>query len=178
MLRFAAAILVLVAMPALAQSRLVLPVEGPWYALGGPPCEDCAPNVANALRLTPVDPFGRLAPSCINRPVVSPTDGTVTAVGTDATYGHHIAIQRSDTEAMVLGFLLEGSVTVAPGDAVSAGEAIARCGGPTLHVHMQASRDILAAQAKGLPMRFSDLDVRTPGGCQATPLLYRGQGTC
>jgi hypothetical protein len=102
----------------------------------------------------------------------------VIAVGTDEAYGHHIAVSRSETETMVLGFLLDGSVTVAPGDRLDAGEAIARCGGPALHVHMQAGRDILDAEAEGLPMRFSDLDVRTPGGCLATPLLFRGQGTC
>lgn len=173
-----AAVLALIAVPALAQSPLVLPVEGEWFALGGPPCEDCAPNVAHALRLVPVDPFGRLAPSCINRPVGSPTDGTVIAVGDSETYGHHIAIERSHTEIMVLGFLLKGSVAPAPGDRVAAGTEIARCGGPALHVHMQASRDILDGETEGLPMPFSDLDVRTPGGCRPTALLFRGQGTC
>jgi hypothetical protein len=177
MLRLAA-IVILLATPAIAQSPLVLPVTGEWFAAEGPPCESCAPNVAHKLQLVPLDPFGRPAPSCRNGVVLSPTEGTAIAVATNEPYGHHIAIRRSETEAMVLGFLQEGSVAAGPGDRIAAGEDIARCGGPALHVHMQRGQDILDARAEGLAMPFANLDVRTPGGCMPTTFLYRGQGTC
>jgi hypothetical protein len=70
------------------------------------------------------------------------------------------------------------------GDRVAAGERIAACGfsgvsgRSALHVHLQATRDILAADSAGLPMPFANLSVRTPGGCQSTTLLYPGQATC
>jgi hypothetical protein len=177
MLRLAA-IVILIATAAIAQSPLVLPVTGEWFALDGPPCESCERSVAHKLLLVPLDPFGRPAPSCRNRPVLAPADGTVIAVATDDTFGHHIAIAAGDNRTMVIGFLLEGSVSVAPGDSVAAGEEIARCGGPALHVHMQASPDPLDAEAEGLAMPFRNLDVRTPGGCMPATFLYRGQGTC
>ena len=173
-----AAIVILLATPAIAQSPLVLPVTGEWFAADGPPCESCAPNVAHKLLLVPLDPFGRPAPSCRNRPVLAPAGGTVIAVAGGKSLGHHIAIAAGDNRTMILGFLQEGSVSVASGDSITAGQEIARCGGPALHVHMQASPDPLAAEAEGLPMPFRNLDVRTPGGCMPATFLYRGQGTC
>lgn len=195
----ALALLPLIAAPALAGTPLVLPVAGEWIALDGPPCAgrtsgDCASvNTRSGFELVPLDAFGRPAETCINQPVLSPSDGVVVAA-LDAfpnfaqagqhRFGNHIEIERSAGEYIVLGSLMHGSLKVAVGDRVTAGETLARCGfsgssgRPALHVHMQAGRDILDADSTGLPMPFADLSVRTPGGCQPTSLLYRGQGTC
>ncbi len=176
-----------------------MPVAGEWLAVDGPPCAsradgNCAsPNTRSALELVPVDAYGRPAATCLNQPVLSPAEGVVVAV-LDAypnvsqkgqhRFGNHVAIQRSDGAVVVLGSLMHGSITVASGDHVAAGQPIARCGfsgasgRSALHVHMQAGRDILDADSPGLPMSFSNLAVRTPGGCQPTSMLYRGQGTC
>ncbi len=124
---------------------------------------------------------------------MSPSDGVVVAV-LDAypdfpatgqhRFGNHVVIMRSATEFVVLGSLMHSSLKIAVGDGVSAGEVVARCGfsgasgQSALHVHMQAGRDILDADSAGLRMPFANLAVRTPGGCQPTSLLYRGQGTC
>ncbi len=99
-------------------------------------------------------------------------------------FGNHIDIRRSDAAYVVLGSLMQGSPKVEVGDAVAAGEIVARCGlsgasgRPALHVHMQVGRDILDGDSTGLPMPSANLSVRTPGGCRPTSLLYRGQGTC
>jgi len=176
--------------PALAQSPLVLPVTGAWLVVADPPS---TPNTSHGFELVPLDAFGRPDTTCLYQPVLSPTDGTVVEI-LDAypnvsrpgqhRFGNHIVIQRSEHEFIVLGSLAHGSFTLAVGDPVTAGEAIAACGfsgesgRSALHVHMQASRDILDADSPGLPMPFSNLAVRTPGGCRPTLLLYGGQGIC
>jgi hypothetical protein len=189
----------LFASSAWAAPALVMPVTGEWLAVDGPPCADrdegdCgSTNTRFALELVPLDAFGRPAATCLNRPVGSPTDGVVVAV-LDAypnvgqpgqhRFGNHIVIQRGDAVFVVLGSLMHGSIKVVAGDRVAAGQEIARCGfsgasgRSALHVHMQAARDILDGDSTGLPMSFGDLAVRTPGGCQPTSMLYRGQGTC
>lgn len=124
---------------------------------------------------------------------MSPTDGTVVdafdgyrdfAAPGQALFGNHLVIQRSDHEFLVLGSLGQHSATIGVGARVAAGQVVASCGfsgmrdHPGLDVQMRPTRDIVSADSPGLPMPFADLSVRTPGGCQPTSLLYRGQGTC
>jgi hypothetical protein len=195
----AVAFLFLSPSPVFAASPLVMPVTGEWIALDGPPCADrrdgdCASaSTRYGFELAPLDPFGRPAETCLNQPVRSPSDGVVVAVldsfpnfaeAGQHRFGNHIVIQRGEHEFIVLGSLMHRSLKVGLGDRVAAGEIVARCGfsgasgRPALHVHIQAGRDILDPDSAGLAMPFADLSVRTPGGCQPTSLLYRGQGTC
>ena len=185
----ALAFLLLLSVPALAASPLVMPVAGGWIALDGPPCAarddgDCAAaNTRLGFELVPLDAFGRPADTCLNQPVMTPSEGVVVAV-LDAYPNFAEAGQHRFDEYIVLGSLMHSSLKVAIGDAVAAGEIVARCGfsgasgRPALHVHMQVGRDILDADSTGLPMPFANLSVRTPGGCRPTLLIYRGQGIC
>jgi hypothetical protein len=184
---------------AIAAPPLAMPVAGEWLAVDGPPCGDkrdgiCATsNTRFGFELVPLDLYGRPASTCLNETVLSPSDGVVVVVLDEYPnfsargqhrFGNHIVIQRSEHEFIVLGSLAHGSTTVAVGDSVRASQPLARCGfsgasgRSALHVHMQEGRDILDADSPGLPMPFANLAVRTPGGCQPTSLLYRGQGSC
>jgi hypothetical protein len=180
----------LVSSPAFAGDALVFPVAGEWLALTG---MTVTRNTQYGLELVPLDPYGRPAATCLNEPVLSPSDGVVVEVLDDYPnvrqpgqnrYGNHIVIQRNSEQFIVLGSLARGSLKVARGDHVTAGQPLAACGfsgdsgRSALHVHMQSGPDILGTDSPGAPMLFSNLNVRTPGGCYATAQLYPGQGTC
>ena len=122
------------------------------------------------------------------RPILAPTDGTVVAVhdgevdhearrsqltlvpyalgqaarlrqGVPAMAGNHVVIAVRDTGAFVaLAHLRTGSIRVAVGQAVSAGQPVAECGNSgnstQPHVHVQVMDSLDLAVARGVPMAF------------------------
>ncbi|MYN68227.1 MAG: M23 family metallopeptidase [Acidobacteria bacterium] len=75
--------------------------------------------------------------------------------------GNHVLIEHAEGEFALYAHLIRGSVTVAPGDRVTRGQVIGRCGHsghstePHLHFHLQDSRELW--EGMGLPVRFSGL---------------------
>ena len=77
--------------------------------------------------------------------------------------GNHVIVAHAKGEFGLYAHLVRGSVAVAPGDRVSRGQVLGRCGHtghstePHLHFHLQDSADLF--QGMGLPVRFSHLFV-------------------
>lgn len=128
------------------------------------------------------------------RPVLAPIDGTVVAAhdgeedhearrsqlalvpyalgqagrlraGPDAIAGNHVIIALGPSGPYVaLVHLRRGSVRVAVGDAVAAGDPVGECGNSgnstQPHVHVQAADSLDWSQARGLPIAFR---FRRPG---------------
>ncbi len=144
-------------------ARHQLPVRGPWiitqgndgeYTHRGPLRHGLDFEVANAdgQRFTGT---GRLASDYLAHglPVVAPCAGTVqTAVDglpdntpgdadLEHPWGNHIVLHVGPQRWMVLAHLEAGTLGVRPGQTVTAGEVLARCGAsgnaPTPHVHAQ-----------------------------------------
>lgn len=75
--------------------------------------------------------------------------------------GNHVLIEHAEGECALYAHLIRGSVTVAPGDRVTRGQVIGRCGHsghstePHLHFHLQDSGELW--EGMGLPVRFSGL---------------------
>ena len=75
--------------------------------------------------------------------------------------GNHVLIEHAEGEYALYAHLIRGSVTVAPGDRVTRGQVIGRCGHsghstePHLHFHLQDSGELW--EGMGLPVRFSGL---------------------
>ena len=75
--------------------------------------------------------------------------------------GNHVLIEHAEGEFALYAHLIRGSVTVAPGDPVTRGQVIGRCGHsghstePHLHFHLQDSGALW--EGMGLPVRFSGL---------------------
>jgi len=75
--------------------------------------------------------------------------------------GNHVVIRHADDEYGLYAHLVQGSVAVAVGDRVAAGQVIGRCGHtghssePHLHFHVQDSADLFGGM--GRPIRFRDL---------------------
>ena len=106
------------------------------------------------------------------RSLHSPCDGVVAHVTTDvpdnAAFGHdrpygvgnHVVIRHGADVYVTLGHLRRGSVAVAPGQALRAGDMVGRVGNPGWterpHLHMQAVRcaDGDWWHGEPLPMRF------------------------
>lgn len=89
------------------------------------------------------------------------TQGSRLRRGLDAIVGNHVILALAGVEPFVaLVHLRPGSLRVAPGDRVTAGQPIAACGNsgnstqPHLHIQVMDSTDLLAA--RGLPMAFRD----------------------
>lgn len=109
---------------------------------------------------------------CWDEPVLVPASGTVVGavndlpdndIGTaDANNpaGNHVVIDFGNSEFGFLAHMREGSVTVARGDTVTAGQELGRCGNsgntsePHLHFHLQNTSDLDAGE--GLPAFFED----------------------
>jgi hypothetical protein len=113
-------------------------------------------------------------------PVVSPASGTVVAVenatpdsspgeassdeGQDGIHpaGNHVVIQVADGEYLFISHMQEGSVEVAVGDEISAGDPIGLAGNsgnstePHIQVHVQSTEDYYAPAGFGLPVLFSN----------------------
>lgn len=75
--------------------------------------------------------------------------------------GNHVLVEHTEGEFGLYAHLVRGSVTVAPGDHVTRGQVLGRCGHsgastePHLHFHLQDSADLFSGM--GLPVRFSGL---------------------
>ena len=87
--------------------------------------------------------------------------------GLTAIPGNHVIIQVAEGPHCVgLVHLQRGSVRHSPGDRVSAGDQIGRCGNsgnstqPHLHIQAMDSPDLRAA--KGVPLRFEEFLQRSP----------------
>ena len=129
---------------------------------------------------------------CFGEPVLAPADGTVIDTRTDhpdsaradgapsptyrTVYGNSIVIDHG-AFVTVLAHLKQGSVRVAPGDQVQAGQHVGACGAsgsveePQLHIHVQDR--IPLSVGIGLPVRF------TGAGAAAAPaFIHCGQRVC
>ena len=77
--------------------------------------------------------------------------------------GNHVTIRGDDGTFATVAHLQRGSTLVRPGDRVSAGEIIGRCGNsgnssePHVHAQLMDRRSLWTAQ--GLPMAFADVVV-------------------
>ena len=77
--------------------------------------------------------------------------------------GNHVLVKHAEGEFALYAHLIRGSVTVAPGDRVSRGQTLGRCGHtghsaePHLHFHLQDSAALFGGM--GLPVTFSRLFV-------------------
>jgi len=120
---------------------------------------------------------------CYDRPVLAPADGTVVdvrdgdpeldrAAGLShplkrSVTGNAVTLRHADGEYSSLVHLVPGSVPVEPGDAVERGERIGRCGhsgnSAEPHLHVQFQDHPAFELAAGLPVRFDDVAVETPG---------------
>ena len=105
------------------------------------------------------------------KPVLAPADGVVTAMESNLpdmtpgkmdpahAMGNHVIIDHGNGEFSFLCHLRNGSVKVKPGDKVSSGQEIARCGNsgntsePHLHYHLQATGTF--GDGDGLPCAVS-----------------------
>lgn len=119
---------------------------------------------------------------CFGAPVLAPLDATVSrvhakapdhAIGeteVTAPFGNFVVLETPEGHAIVLSFLKNESITVAVGDAVSAGQKIAECGNsgpapsPRVRVHVQRTnpedpqRFLLS---EGVPAPFRYVDPKT-----------------
>lgn len=120
---------------------------------------------------------------CYDRPVLAPAEGTVVdvrdgdpelgrAAGLShplkrSVTGNAVTLRHADGEYSSLLHLVPGSVPVEAGDAVERGERIGRCGhsgnSAEPHLHVQFQDHPAFELAAGLPVRFDDVDVETPG---------------
>jgi murein DD-endopeptidase MepM/ murein hydrolase activator NlpD len=164
------------------RTTLRLPFDGAWYVTsGGRTVEDnqhgrdyanrFAYDIVYASDLEAEGPFA--SPSDFDtweRPILAPATGVVVGaldtvpdnpldvtVGTPAI-GNHVVIDHGNGEFSVLGHLRQGSVRVAPGDSVAAGDLLGVVGnsgnsnGPHLHYNLQDGPE--PNGARGLPAQF------------------------
>jgi urea transporter len=122
--------------------------QGPWrYALDFIAAEDGRSFSGTGESLADFHCFGQ--------PVLSPAWGYVVACRDDLpdnppgqpnlvdNWGNHVLIGMAGGDSVLLAHLRQGSVTVAPGQAVGPGMALAQCGNsgrssqPHLHLHVQ-----------------------------------------
>jgi len=107
---------------------------------------------------------------CWHQPILSPGAGTVVTAVNDLPdnpigetdprnpAGNHVVIDLGNSEFAFLGHMRQGSVAVAAGDTVAAGDELGRCGNsgntsePHLHMHLQTTTDL--ATGEGLPAQF------------------------
>lgn len=126
---------------------------------------------------------------CWGAPLVAPGPGTVLAV-TDGIadnrpgkmdeqrpLGNHVIIDHGNDEFSFLCHFQRGTIQVAPGQVVKAGDALGLCGNsgrssePHLHYHLQNKSEPF--KGEGLPAQF--LDYRADGAAVARGEPKRGQ---
>lgn len=158
--------------------RFRLPFEGEWTVRWGG-----ERHANNALVLSPgrrhgfdfVRGDGSDPEATVGAPVLAPCDGEVVAVeqslpddlgasaegGPARAWGNHVVLRVAADEFLVLGGLALGSVAVAPGERVAAGQDLALVGrsalsrvtpAPHLAVHLQDAPEPGGGEA--IPMRF------------------------
>lgn len=165
------------------KAALRLPVEGEWYVYwGGREVADnrhaVDPGQRFALDLLvrrggqshAGDPTRLESYHCWGLSVLAPAEGVVARVvdglpdqpigeadaGNPA--GNHVVIDFGNDEYGFLAHLQQGSLRVAEGDRVAAGEEIGLCGNsgntsePHLHFHLQTSPEL--GRGEGLPAQF------------------------
>lgn len=151
------------------------------------------PNQRYAYDLLITDEEGRSRPEeagpateeyyCHDEPVLAPADGVVVDTF-DAVLesdragglshplkrsipGGHVVIRHADSEYSFLAHLRPGSVTVEPGDRVTRGQQVGRCGhsgnSSEPHLHFQVQDRPQFATAASLPVQFDDLTIESPG---------------
>ncbi|MGW7539638.1 M23 family metallopeptidase [Streptomyces sp. NPDC054770] len=166
---------------------LRFPLEGAWYVVqgGGPAVNHHArvPEQRAALDLVALGRYGtRTRPgrdltayAAYGRPVLSPCDGRVVSAADGVAdqrpgeiryqppYGNHVFLDTG-REIVKLAHLRPGSVTVAEGDTVRAGQVLGEVGNSgnstEPHLHLHAERDGI-----GLDLEFEGVSGR----------LYRGR---
>ena len=168
------------------KARYRLPFEGEWLVFWGGRMvaqnyHASVPNQRFAYDLVVVGADGathrgdgkQLTDSlCWGLAILAPADGKVVtardglddqAIGTmDPGHpeGNHVVIEHAPGEYSLLAHLQKGSVQVKPGDAVKAGQVLARCGNsgntsePHLHVQLMTT-PALTRESDSLPLPFS-----------------------
>jgi murein DD-endopeptidase MepM/ murein hydrolase activator NlpD len=120
---------------------------------------------------------------CYDQPVLAPADGIVVDVhdgdpelGRAGGFSHplkrsitgnKVTIQHAEGEYSSLAHLIAGSIIVEPGEHVERGEQVGRCGhsgnSSEPHLHFQLHDHPAFEISAGLPIRFDDVNVNTPG---------------
>lgn len=120
---------------------------------------------------------------CYDQPVCAPADGVVVDVhdgdpelGRAGGFSHPfkrsltgnaVTIRHAEDEYSCLAHLVPGSIEVEPGEPVMRGERIGRCGhsgnSAEPHLHFQVQDHPTFELSAGLPVRFDDVNVDTPG---------------
>ena len=166
------------------RATLQLPFEGEWFVVWGGRTLEQNYHAANPAQRFAIDALiyrdgathaGDAAVLanyyCWDQPILAPAAGTVAAVvndlpdnpiGTtdpDHPAGNHVVIDFGAGEFGFLAHLQQGSIELAPGDAVVAGQQLGLCGNsgnpsePHLHFHLQNTADL--SHGEGLPARFA-----------------------
>ncbi|MBL8924458.1 MAG: M23 family metallopeptidase [Myxococcaceae bacterium] len=167
------------------QTPLRLPFDGQWFVLwGGRKYDDNrhtpVPDMRYAMDVFIVKGPGTFTAQGLRnedyyawgQPLFAPGDGVVLSVVNDTPdnepnrprpgvlYGNSVVIDHGGGEFSLLGHLQKGSVVVKPGDHVSAGQLIARCGNSGMstepHLHYQLMDDADWKKAQGLPAQFQN----------------------
>lgn len=161
---------------------LYLPVSGAWRVVQGPPCpapgNHCmAPSNNLAIDIVPV------SGTCLGQPIRSPAAGTVVEsmdgipdMPSQNVHpaGNHVVLRVAQGAYVILAHFRQGSVAVAQGASVAAGQHLGICGlsgntsGPHLHISMQNSPNALDfSGAAPLPLVFQQVPVSKGGAaCQ------------
>lgn len=114
------------------------------------------------------------------RPILAPIGGTVAdvrdgledqAIGAsdeEHAAGNYVTIETDGGVYVLLAHLQQGSVLVAVGDRVQAGQQIGKCGNsgnttqPHLHIQAMTGKELYSAQSKPVPMLFESADHEKP----------------
>lgn len=142
--------------------------------------KDGASHSGDGTELTDYYAYGQEA--------LAPASGTVTSVvdglpdqtpqtGSDPVNaaGNHVVIEVGSEEYVLIAHLQPNSITVAEGDEVEAGQAIALVGNsgntsePHIHVHVQ-DQPTFSFTGIGLPMQFSDIVVNGEPVAEGAPV--------
>jgi murein DD-endopeptidase MepM/ murein hydrolase activator NlpD len=120
---------------------------------------------------------------CYDQPVLAPADGIVVDVHDGdpelrrgggfshplkrSITGNKVTIQHAEGEYSSFVHLVPGSITVEPGEHVERGEQVGRCGhsgnSSEPHLHFQLHDHPAFEFSAGLPVRFDEVNVDTPG---------------
>jgi hypothetical protein len=150
------------------------PVER-FFAFGRPVLAPAAGRVVTVHDGVPDLVARRSQPS---RVPYTLTQGARAREGAAGLAGNHVVLELADgTGFVVLAHLRNGSVRVAAGEAVAAGQVVGDCGNsgnsmqPHVHIQVMDSADPFAA--RGLPMSFRDYRVLPRDG---GPPIVVGEG--